>query len=290
MSARFQEPRPRGPRRVTGGLRLRSGGPAARTWVSMRFLSLLERMAAPEALREGMDYARRGQTVGLEIHGGRVEARVQGRAAAPYRVRWRLPVLDEAKWARVLALMAGEAFHEAKLRAGEVPAALEQVFGSLGLEALPAEGEVTVACDCGSRQPCKHAAAVGYLVTERLDDDPLSFFILRGMPQVLERLAEARALRGRGVAAAAPAEVDVEEEPGREAPADACPEAFWRPGPQLAELNRLPPARHAPHALLRRLGPSPLPGRFPLVGLLASVYDEVAAWAIRLRDRAERLG
>jgi hypothetical protein len=51
----------------------------------------------------------------------------------------------------------------------------------------------------------------------------------------------------------------------------------------------MPPPQHAPHALLRRLGPSPLPGRFPLVGLLASVYDTVAEEAIRLRDRAERL-
>ena len=51
----------------------------------------------------------------------------------------------------------------------------------------------------------------------------------------------------------------------------------------------MPPAVHAPHALLRRLGPSPLRGRFPLVGLLASVYDTVAQRALSLRDRAERI-
>ena len=37
------------------------------------------------------------------------------------------------------------------------------------------------------------------------------------------------------------------------------------------------------------MGPSPLQGRFPLVGLLASVYDTVAERAVRLRDHAERL-
>jgi hypothetical protein len=38
---------------------------------------------------------------------------------------------------------------------------------------------------------------------------------------------------------------------------------------------------YAPHALLRRLGSAPLEGRFPLVGLLASIYDSVAVAARR---------
>ena len=41
----------------------------------------------------------------------------------------------------------------------------------------------------------------------------------------------------------------------------------------------------APHALLRRLGQSPLQGKFPLVGLLASIYDSMAARGRELRDR-----
>ena len=65
-------------------------------------------------------------------------------------------------------------------------------------------------------------------------------------------------------------------------------EDFWRPGPQMAALRREPPAEYAAHALLRRLGPSPLPGKFPLVGLLASIYDAVSDDALRLRDHAEQ--
>ena len=87
----------------------------------------------------------------------------------------------------------------------------------------------------------------------------------------------------RGVEAVAPPLV----EPAK--PLEECLGSFWRPGPELGKLQRMPPPHHAPHALLRRLGPSPLRGRFPLVGLLASVYDTVAARAIRLRDHAERL-
>jgi len=40
----------------------------------------------------------------------------------------------------------------------------------------------------------------------------------------------------------------------------------------------------APHALLRRRGPTPLQGKFPLVGLLASIYDSIAEHGRKLRD------
>jgi hypothetical protein len=71
-------------------------------------------------------------------------------------------------------------------------------------------------------------------------------------------------------------------------PLASCIEEFWRAGPELAELEHRPPPQHAPHALLRRLGPSPLNGRFPLAGLLASVYDTVSEAAKRMREEAER--
>jgi uncharacterized Zn finger protein len=271
---------------VHGGLRLRSpDAPQARTWPAKRFLSLLEELIAPPQLREGLQYARRGQTVRLEIAPGRIDGEVQGRTARPYRTAWLLPVPGDEPWARVVASMAQEAFYEAKLRAGELPAALGRLMESLGVAVLPVRGDVELRCDCGAAGPCKHAAALGYLVTERLDNEPLTLFTLRGMAGILERLARARVLRpGAGPPARVETEAALDAAALREGVG-----AFWRPGPRLSDLGRMPPPQHAPHALLRRMGPSPLPGRFPLVGLLASVYDEVAAWAVRLRDRAERL-
>ncbi len=58
---------------------------------------------------------------------------------------------------------------------------------------------------------------------------------------------------------------------------------------KLKELQHVPPPHHVSHALLRRLGPPPLKGKFPLVGLLASIYDSVAEYAVKLRDRAEHI-
>jgi len=276
------------PRRVRNGLKLRAAGePEPATWVSSRLLGLLGALVPEAARREGLDYAWRGQTIRLQIGEGRVEALVQGRAAAAYRILWDLGCLTEEQGERILQAMAEEAIYAAKLLAGELPQAVEGLFESLGLHLVPPAGEVRVKCECSVGGPCKHVAAVGYLLAERLEDDPLGIFVLRGMPEVLKRLASARLKRTQGVAAAH-ADQLLEASADRPPPLEQTLHAFWRPGPELGRIRQMPPPRHAPHALLRRLGPSPLKGKFPLVGLLASIYDTVARSAIRLRDHAER--
>ncbi len=277
------------PRRVRNGISLKSAGEVTgRGWLAQGWRQRLEAVVPPASRRAGLEYARRGQTTTLQVSPGAIDAEVQGRAPRPYSTRWRMPVLDEHQWYRLVEAMATEAFYAAKLLTNELPAAVEELFASLDLHLLPPAEQITVECDCGFGGPCKHAAAVGYLLVERLDQDPVTIFALRGMPRILERLGAARALRSDAVAAAHADSVVPDEH--LTPPLESCLDGFWRPGPQLADLQTMPPPQHAPHALLLRLGPSPLPGRFPLVGLLASVYDTVAESALKLRDRAERLG
>ena len=67
------------------------------------------------------------------------------------------------------------------------------------------------------------------------------------------------------------AEAPAVEQPPEELPVDAT--AFWR----SPTLQSRPAPRELPSAL-ERLGPSPFPkSRFPFLGFLATVYDQVAA-------------
>ena len=279
------------PRRVRNGIKLRgSDGPHPRSWLAERWLELGDRLVSADHLLQGREYARAGQTISLQIGPGRIDAEIQGRAAQPYTTGLRIPVLDDQQWRRVIDAMADEAVYAAKLLAGELPPAVAALFASLDLELLPPIESVEVECNCPHNGPCKHAAAIWYLLTERVDDAPLLIFTLRGLPsdELVERLVRARAIQSHGQAAAH-ADPMVVEAQLAVPPLEQCLDTFWRPGPQLAELQHMPPPQHAPHALLRRLGPSPLGGKFPLVGLLASVYDTVSQAAIRLRDQAERI-
>jgi uncharacterized Zn finger protein len=140
---------------------------------------------------------------------------------------------------------------------------------------------------------CKHVCCVMAIMAERLSRDPFLIFQLRGLAKedLLERLRQKRALvaakgKGGGTAADRPVPAYSPRIPGiGEEPAPAlelCLGEFWQTGPQLAELDlpMEPPA--VSHVLLRRLGPSPFQdGKFPLVGLLATCYDEITAQALR---------
>ncbi len=131
-------------------------------------------------------------------------------------------------------------------------------------------------------------AAVLYIMADRLEAEPLLIFSLRGLPaeQLLDRLLHAREIREHGVAAAH-ADPMIPETQIPPQPLGECLDDFWRAGTELSDLEHAATIAHLPHALLKRLGPTPLPGKFPMVGLLASIYDSVSLYARDLRERAE---
>ena len=112
-----------------------------------------------------------------------------------------------------------------------------------------------------------------------------------GMPaeQVLERLRRVREIQMRGEAVAH-ATAQIPQAGIETVPLEQCLDDFWRAGGRSGEWEQFSfssSPHHVQHALLRRLGPPPMNGKFPLVGLLASVYDAVSAAANRAADSAE---
>lgn len=288
------EPRYSGPRRVRHGLKLKADSRALSEHpLAARWLALVESRIGAEAMTQGLEYAKVGQVVSWEVQAGAIVAMVQGRSARPYQTRLLLRAWSAAEWDALVGSMAGEAIHAARLMGGQLPPSFDELAAAQRLELVPASpDQLGLECTCSATaaQGCKHAGAMAYLVAERLLAEPLLLLKLRGMPadDLIERLRGARTVLTQG---SSPAHGESMLGPGNGAlmPLDQCLENFWRCGEQLAELEQIPPPQHISHALLRRLGPSTLKGKFPLVGLLASVYDEVSAAALRMRDHAERL-
>lgn len=285
------------PRRVRGGVRLAGDAPSQRTWAAQRVMRLLERVGTGEALVEGLAYARMGQTKRWSLGPGRVEAVVQGRSLAPYTTTLTLPTLSDEQWHRALEVLARHDGLAARLLAREVPAGVEEAFASLGLRLCPAEpGDVTPACTCPRPEPahpwCKHACCVMALLAEHLDRDPFAVFALRGMSaDVL--IEELHRRRSAGSGAGASSAVYPANVPGlsdaQAPPLDAAPDHFWEAGPDLRQVDLPVDPPRVSHPLLRRLGPSPLPGaRFPFVGLLATCYELMSAAAVRRESGEEK--
>ena len=231
-----------------GGIKARRGGKlGGEHWWAKRWTAVLESFNIGARLGRGRSYARKGQVCSIEIEAGAVTAEVQGSRPRPYVVTIKLQVLSAEEWDRVISELGARAVFLARLLAGEMPEQIEEATDAAGIKLFPAKpSDLKTDCSCPDwSNPCKHIAAVYYLLGEEFDRDPFLIFALRGMPreELLERL------RGlSGAQAPAPAARQLEPEP---LPTD--PAAFYNSasGADAVVRNAHPHGRSAP--LLRRL-------------------------------------
>jgi uncharacterized Zn finger protein len=267
---------------VEGGVKARSKrGAIGEQWWSRRFIGVLESLGLSGRLARGRNYARRGQVIGFELTTGYVTAQVQGSRPNPYRVRIQVLPLTVRQWRRVEEALAAQALFRAKLLAGEMPHEIEQVFAECGTPLFPrsagemkSAADMTMSCSCPDwGMPCKHLAAVCYVLAEAFDEDPFGMLAWRGRGRE-ELLA---ALRQAGAAAAQPAAPrPVIEVTGR--PLAECLDDFWTPGLSPGRLRAMPAAPlTAPDLLLRSFEPPPVAvGGQDLADLLAPAYQRLA--------------
>jgi uncharacterized Zn finger protein len=172
--------------------------PFGATWWGRAWLEALEQRARldPGRLSRGRSYARRGSVVELTVSPGEVEAVVQGSRVTPYQVTVRIRAFSSAEWGSVLDVVSAQIGRVAALLDGELPPEVIDDVRDAGLELLPGAGEVLTHCTCPDfAVPCKHSAAVCYLIADALDDDPFALLLLRGRRKD-ELLAALRTRRG----------------------------------------------------------------------------------------------
>lgn len=133
---------------------------------------------------------------------------------------------------------------------------------------------------------CKHACCLAFLVAEKLSTDAFLMFALRGLAkeELLERLRQRRAVAGSALGASLvyqPVVPGVSDATAK--PLEECLDDFWEAGPELARIEAPLERPQVAHPLLRRLGPSPMggPGKFPIVGLLATCYDVISEAVVK---------
>jgi hypothetical protein len=227
------------PRRVDDGIATRKKrGAMAETWWSSRLVQLLATYGLGGRMERGRRYARQGQLVSFDVQPGVVLARVQGSRPEPYAVRVHFAPLTAEEWRAVQDEIESTLHVPARLLAGEVPPELEEIFDDAEVDLLPRHwADLTAACSCPDwGNPCKHIAAVLYVLADRLDDDPWLLLLWRGRTrdEVLAHLGGHRAPREE----IAPWWPLV---PGAPLPADAGHRDPWTDADPAAALVRLGP-------------------------------------------------
>jgi uncharacterized Zn finger protein len=254
-------------RAVEGGLRARGArGSIGERWWSRRFIDVLESFADQGRLTRGRAYARKGQVLDLTVDAYEVTARVQGSDPDPYDVAVGIDVIADAAWEAIEEALASQAVFRARLLAGEMPPEIEDVFAAFGVALFPeSSDDMHLMCSCPDwGEPCKHGAAVLYLLAEAFDDDP--FLILAWHGRTKERLLTG--LR-RLEPAAEPDPLDVADTPLADQLDD-----FWAP----ATVRDRPPAPAMPPGLLlRQLDPPKVKvRRRSLPDVLGPAYEALA--------------
>lgn len=278
---------PSRPRPVRDGIKAKSRrGDIGETWWSKRWIHALESLGMGSRLSRGRSYARRGQVVSIDIQGGKVVAKVQGSRPRPYTVEIALRPLSEKEWDKVADAMASQAIFAAKLLSGEMPRDIEDAFKEARVPLFPSSArDLSTSCSCPDwANPCKHVAAVYYLLAERFDEDPFLIFALRGKTkeEIVEALRERRSrFEAPAAAPGGPNEGTSSADVEAAASLSHDPDEFWRPAKALDSFAACPRPPELDLPILRRLGESPFKvGGRDFALLLAEAYQAAGAAAL----------
>ena len=290
-------PPPSKPIAVEGGLQARSRrGRIGDTWWSQRFIAALEAVGMGTRLQRGKRYARTGQVLSVEVTAGQVKASVQGSRTKPYRVFIETDVLTGSEWDAIEAVMASSAAFAARLLADEMPEEIEEAFAESSTSLFPGSlDEINSACSCPDwENPCKHIAAVYYLLAEAFDADPFLIFGWRGRGKD-ELLTGLRARRRRSEPTDGQAWGAVATPSGGTGPfgwpaADSTNRSGgtdsvfnWGTEADLAAVEARPRLAVAPDLILRQLDPAPLgPDGARITEDLRALYDVITAGSASL--------
>jgi uncharacterized Zn finger protein len=174
-----------------------------RTWWGAQWLQALTQIDHDNRLPRGRSYANRGAVRDLVVADSAVSARVQGSRPRPYQVEIGIPQTEALLAGRLMDRLVEDPGLVARLLNRELDPAVLQLAQQLKIPIFPARWtDLKMHCSCpDGAVPCKHLAAVVYLLSQQIDADPFLVFSLRGID--LAALLEQRGVRLDGAKAAA---------------------------------------------------------------------------------------
>lgn len=153
-------------------------------WWTKGWLSAIEDMRLGARAGRGKGYAELGQVVSLSVSATHVEAEVLGARPDPYTVKIDFaPAVTPPE--EGAPADAGGIFGEmtlGRILVGEMPSVVEEFFSKEGISPYPEIGTDRFWCSCPDwSKPCKHIAAVLYLLGDAMVRDPSLLLRIRGI-------------------------------------------------------------------------------------------------------------
>lgn len=155
-----------------------------RTWWGNAWVEAMEKVDRDtNRLPRGKRYARNGSVLEIHLEEGTVRALVQGTRPRPYKVSFKLKPFTPSEVSKTRLLVASNPAIATELSLGKLPRRMLDMLEGAGISLFPLSWkDLEARCSCPDwANPCKHLAAVYYLVANEIDKDPFIAFNLRGM-------------------------------------------------------------------------------------------------------------
>ncbi|TAN31292.1 MAG: helicase SNF2 [Actinomycetota bacterium] len=154
-----------------------------RTWWGAKWLNALSQIDYDNRLPRGRSYANRGAVTDLEIHENDVNASVEGSRPRPYKVEISVPRMTEHQVAALLDELVKDPVIISKMLNRELDPKVLVRSSELKIPIFPTKwSDLRMKCSCPDwAVPCKHIAAVIYLMSLEIDGNPFAVFSLRGV-------------------------------------------------------------------------------------------------------------
>lgn len=154
-----------------------------RTWWGQQWLSAFAGIDLSNRLPRGRRYANNGSVQGLTVDSDGGKARVWGSRSKPYQVRVTLPHFSRTDRDVIMATASNSPVLLSRLLGRQLPPHVLDLLKQRDVSLFPhAWHDLDARCSCPDfALPCKHIAAVIYLIANEIDKNPFVIFTLRGL-------------------------------------------------------------------------------------------------------------
>ncbi len=154
-----------------------------KTWWGAQWLNALTHIDYDNRLPRGRSYANKGAVRDLTVQDSTIRAKVKGSRARPYQITIKVPSIPGKQVKNLLGRIAADPVLIARLLNRELDPALLELADRLGIKVFPSRWkDLAMQCSCPDwAVPCKHLAAVIYLLSREIDSNPFLVFSLRGI-------------------------------------------------------------------------------------------------------------
>ncbi|MDD3686668.1 MAG: SNF2 helicase-associated domain-containing protein, partial [Bacteroidales bacterium] len=159
-----------------------------KTYWGKQFLNALENIDYSNRLPRGRSYASNGSVKSILIEKNKIFAKVKGSRPKPYNIEITIPEFTDDQKKKLLDVIKSNPTILANLLNRQLPADLLKIATDNGIKIFPSQWkDFRMDCSCPDwAVPCKHLAAVIYIIANEIDLNPFKVLELHGLDVLAE--------------------------------------------------------------------------------------------------------